>query len=362
MTRAYELEMQISLRQGDFLLEVDASSHTRVLGLFGPSGSGKTSWLESLAGLRRPDRGRITCGDAVWLDTDQGICLPPEQRGIGYVPQDGLLFPHWTIRRNLLAGVSREEASPFREVCRVLELEDLLDRRPHQLSGGQRQRVALGRALCITPRLLLLDEPLSALDVALRNRVLTYLLRIKDYVEVPMVVVSHNPFELMTLCDEVIALQEGRVQDRGAPSVLFRQEAFFPQVAQEGGLENLWEARIVQCDAHGAKLRLGENGEGAALRVSACSGSLNQRVRVGISSRELIIATQDVPHLSARNRIPARVETLQEAENETLLTLSLDPKLSAVVELTQEAVNELKLVPGVEVFLLCKSTALTVWD
>ncbi len=362
MNRDFKLSMRMTLKQGGFTLEVDTTSQTRVLGLYGPSGSGKTSWLESLAGLRRPDQGRISCGDAVWLDTDQGICLPPDKRGIGYVPQDGLLFPHWSIRQNLLAGVASPGESPFDEVCRVLELEELLDRRPDQVSGGQKQRVALGRALCIQPKLLLLDEPLSALDVALRNRVLTYLLRIRDYVEIPMVVVSHNPFELMTLCDEVIALGAGRVLDRGAPSVLFSQAAFFPYASQEGGLENLWQARVVECDPHGAKIRLGEEGRGASLRVNGFQGEINQRIRVGISSRELMIATEDVPHLSARNRIPGQIERLQQIGNETLVTLTLAPDLSAVVELTQEAVRDLQMAPGLEVFLLCKSTALVVWD
>ena len=212
------------------------------------------------------------------------------------------------------------------------------------------------------PSLMLLDEPLSALDHSLRNRILSYLYRVKDYIDVPMLIVSHNPFELMTLCDEVIALEEGRISDRGTPSELFRKEAFFAQAAAEGGLENLWPARVVSRDEEGGEVQLGENGAGARLRAVGLEAEVGSKVRVGISARELMVATEDVAHLSARNRIPAELLEIQGSGRERLLHLKLQPGLEASVELTRQAVVDLELSPGRKVFLICKSTALTLWS
>ncbi|MEE3178395.1 MAG: ATP-binding cassette domain-containing protein, partial [Verrucomicrobiota bacterium] len=186
-------------------MEAEFTGSRRVTGLFGASGSGKTTWLETMAGLRRSARGFIQFGETVWLDSDARIDVPPEQRGIGYVPQDHLLFPHMTVRRNLQSGQQRAAVSGhdfkrmLEDVVDVLELDSLLERGVRELSGGERQRVALGRALCSGPRLLLLDEPLASLDLQLRLRILPFLQRVRDHFDVPMLVVSHNPIELQAL-------------------------------------------------------------------------------------------------------------------------------------------------------------------
>jgi molybdate transport system ATP-binding protein len=219
---------RIRLPLSDFALELSAELTAAATGVFGPSGAGKTSLLDLIAGLRRAPSAYLALDGRVLANTAKGIELPPRQRRIGYIPQDGALFPHLPVRGNLLYGHRRAAAAEgapgfsFEHVAKVLELEPLLDRRIAGLSGGERQRVALGRALLSAPRLLLLDEPLSGLDAPLRERILPYLRRVRDEFAVPMVYVSHQAEEIVALCDEVLVLERGKVIARGAPEALFR--------------------------------------------------------------------------------------------------------------------------------------------
>jgi molybdate transport system ATP-binding protein len=198
-----------------FLVDVTFSTKAQVTALVGPSGSGKTSILSMIAGLRRPDEGRIRLGPRVLFDSRQNTNLAPEARRIGYVFQDHLLFPHLSVRRNLLYGWKRRRvnASPlsFERVVKVLELADLLKRQPHTLSGGQRQRVALGRALLAAPELLLMDEPLASVDDELKHRVLDYIEGVLEEWRIPTLYVTHNEEEIRRIAAQVIQLHKGRV-------------------------------------------------------------------------------------------------------------------------------------------------------
>jgi molybdate transport system ATP-binding protein len=206
---------------GGFQLDIAFECEHRVTSLFGPSGSGKSSILSILAGLVHPDYARIQVGDKLIADTDKKLFTPAENRDIGLVFQDHLLFPHMTIRANLDYGARRESGGTdisYDRVVEVLELGEFLERRPESLSGGQRQRVALGRALLSRPRLLLMDEPLAALDDELKTRILDYLQRAMAEWHIPTLFVSHGQREVRQLAEWVYVIEAGRITGQGEPS------------------------------------------------------------------------------------------------------------------------------------------------
>lgn len=219
------LHVDVFKKLGDFTVEVAFTGEGRVTGLFGSSGAGKTSLVNMIAGLLKPDRGFIAVGNEVLDDTLSGIHIPPHRRRIGYVFQDARLFPHLSVSQNLhygrrMNGVAHDHAHQDR-VVDLLDIGQLLMRRTGQLSGGERQRVALGRALLMQPRLLLLDEPLGSLDSARKAEILPYLIRLRDEAGVPMVYVSHDPNELRRLAAQVVVIKRGHVAAFGdADSVL----------------------------------------------------------------------------------------------------------------------------------------------
>jgi molybdate transport system ATP-binding protein len=212
------LLQNISLPLADFTLEIDAQLQCQVTGIFGPSGAGKTSLLDLIAGLRQPASARIALNDRVLTDTAAGVVMPPRLREIGYVPQDLALFPHLSVRQNLLYGHRNgRETGPlfgFEHVTEVLQIQPLTARGTGDLSGGERQRVALARALLTSPRLLLLDEPMASLETGLKAKIIPYLRRVRDEFQLPILYVTHDEQEVLALCDEVLEIQRGRMTGR----------------------------------------------------------------------------------------------------------------------------------------------------
>jgi molybdate transport system ATP-binding protein len=218
------LVVEVEKQLGTFQIAAAFHGDSGVTALFGPSGSGKTSVVQMLAGLIRPDRGRIVNNGEVLFDGTQGLDVPPYRRAIGYVFQDGRLFPHLSVARNLdygrwMSGKPRDETQ-FKHVTDLLDIGHLLKRRPGALSGGERQRVALGRALLMQPRLMLLDEPLASLDRARKQEILPYLVRLRDETRLPMIYVSHDPNEVQALANRVVLLDDGRVTATGGMELL----------------------------------------------------------------------------------------------------------------------------------------------
>jgi molybdate transport system ATP-binding protein len=218
------LRVDVSKRLGEFAVGAAFTSEGRVTGLFGASGAGKTSLINIIAGLLRPDRGIIAIDGEILDDTSARIHVPVHRRRIGYVFQDARLFPHLDVRENLDYGrrMNRltEDAAQWRRVTELLDLGELLDRRPGKLSGGERQRVALGRALLSQPRLLLMDEPLGSLDEERKEEILPYLVRLRDEAGIPMVYVSHDPSEMRKLATQIAIIKRGRVTAFGGIEVL----------------------------------------------------------------------------------------------------------------------------------------------
>jgi molybdate transport system ATP-binding protein len=345
----------------DFELAVELTSSARRLGLFGPSGAGKTSLLELVAGWRGPSAGRIEVGGTVLLDSARGLALPIAARGLGYVPQDGLLFPHCDVRANLAAGLARawrtgDPRALFQRVIDVLELGPLLERPPATLSGGERQRVALGRALCSGPDALLLDEPLASLDLALRRRILPYLVRVGEEFDVPLLYVSHDPTEVAVLCDEVALLERGRVTAQGRPADVLA--SVWRAERLEGPPENV--LRGVVRETHGEVARVALTPE-VTLDVSAAGLAAGARVVLGIPADEILVATRKPEGISARNVLAATALALDASRPGVVLRAALAPGGPSLdVLLTRASTEGLGLAPGTRLFLVLKSNSVRV--
>jgi len=223
------LAVEIEKRLGDFALGARFESAGGITAVFGPSGAGKTTLVNAIAGLIAPDRGRIAIDGTVLFDSERRINLPPHRREIGYIFQEGRLFPHFSVSRNLDYGRRMrglpEDAKQLERIVSLLDIGHLLERRPGKLSGGERQRVAIGRALLTRPRLLLLDEPLASLDAARKREILPYLERMRDEFGVPMVYVSHQAAELRRIATAVVRLEAGRVAAAGGLELLDSADA-----------------------------------------------------------------------------------------------------------------------------------------
>ena len=222
------LSLDVHKEIGELRLGVSFESAGPVTGLFGPSGAGKSTLVNVIAGLARPDKGRIALGDEVLFDSQRGIDIPAHLRRIGYVFQEGRLFPHLSVRKNLDYGRwmtgAPDDPGELARVVAMLDIEPLLERRPGKLSGGERQRIAIGRALMMKPRLLLLDEPLASLDPARKSEIMPYLVRLRDEVGIPMIYVSHYARELQRIANVVVRLDAGHIIAIGGPEILTRAD------------------------------------------------------------------------------------------------------------------------------------------
>lgn len=347
------IDLHVELRLPRFTLQVDARLGDGVTAILGPSGCGKTSLLEAIAGLRLRARGRITVGDAVFLDDALGTSLAPERRRVGYVPQDPGLFPHRTVLGNIRFG-ARGDGARAETAIETLGIRSLLGRSPGSLSGGEKQRVALARALATDPRLLLLDEPLAALDIALRERILPYLLRIRDEWRVPMLYVTHNVGEAMLLADHALLLRDGRVEAQGRPLDLLCAPAFAR--AAEDGLENLFPGRVEEHDEEAGVTRV-RVGPGLAIIVPlALAQAPGSAVTLAIRAEDVLVAVEAPAGLSARNVYAARVAAAERAGADFTLRLeTLGSATSWLARLTPGAVGALGLQPGASAWIAVKS-------
>ena len=355
-----ELEVDVRLPLDRFDLDVRFAARKTVTGIFGPSGSGKTTLLEAIAGLRRGVQGKIRIDGAVWLDAERRQDLPPEKRAVGYVPQDGLLFPHLDVRQNLLAGSARARRSgqdpekSLAQAADLLELVPLLERDVQSLSGGERQRVALGRALCSAPRLLLLDEPLAALDLPLRRRLLPMLRRVRSELRVPMLFVSHDPIEIQALCDEVLVLNAGALIAQGPPRNVLTDPDAFP-LAGHQGYENIFPATFLERRQSTSVLRLGPGLEWIAGRCAAVPGD---ELLVGLPANEILLATEAPRGLSARNVLPVEVKSIRPFEDHSLVEATWSPDLpSLFIEVLPTTPERLGLEAGSQAYAILKATS-----
>ncbi|OFX22689.1 MAG: Fe3+/spermidine/putrescine ABC transporter ATP-binding protein [Anaeromyxobacter sp. RBG_16_69_14] len=322
--------------------------------LFGPSGSGKTTVLRCLAGLDRPERGFIRFRDETWFDAATRGFVPPQRRGVGLLFQEYALFPHLSVAANIGFGLARapraERNARVLEVARFLRIEELLDRRPARISGGQRQRVALARSLAPRPRLLLLDEPLSALDGPTREELRGELRSLLEHSGIPSLVVTHDRVEALALGDRLAVLAEGSVRQVGPVHEVFSAPADLV-VARVVGTENVAPASIVSRDAGLALVRVG-----TAQLLALDPGGLHDEAFACIRAEEVVLETAPGTPTSARNELTAEVRTV--SPEGPLVRVTLDCGFRLVTLVTRRSADRLALAPGSRAVALVKASAI----
>lgn len=362
------LTVDIVHRRGDFALEVRFEAALGVTALFGPSGAGKSTVLDLVAGLEKPDRGRIALDGEVLVDTTLGTCVPAHLRRVGYVFQDSRLFPHLSVRQNLEYGARFAgrggQGQDRAHVVELLGLSRLLERRPATLSGGEKQRVAIGRALLAAPRLLLLDEPMASLDVARRSEILPYLARVREEAGIPIVHVSHALPEVAKLADTMVLMEAGRVTAVG-PVAEMLSRLDLGEAAQAAKAGAVLSAVVAEASGPPASEGAGSSSQVTVLRHPA--GELRvpwqgqvpgTRIRLYVPARDVALATGDIGPLSIRNRLRATIVEIGPAHR-GVREVRLDAGGEALLaRVTAEAVEEMGLRPGLPVVALIKSVAL----
>ena len=357
------LEVDVTHRQGSFTLDAQFRTGGGVTALFGRSGSGKTTLAGVIGGLVRPRRGRIAVGGAILLDTDAGVFVPPHRRRIGTVFQEGRLFPHLTVRQNLLFGRAFtprrhrcEDGPSFEAVVELLGIGHLLARRPGRLSGGETQRVAIGRALLAHPRLLIMDEPLASLDESRRAEILPALERLRDEAGIPSVYVSHALAAGARLATDVVLLDAGRVAAAGpAAEVLGGQLGLAPLLGDREGGAAL-DGRVARHDARfGLTVLATAAGE---LTVPRLDRPVGAAVRSLVRARDVMLSLARPDGISALNVLPGWVAEVGAGEGAWVeVRLRCDAGARLVARVTRRSVEELGLVPGRPVFAVIKSVS-----
>jgi molybdate transport system ATP-binding protein len=339
-----------------FVLDVNLGAPPGITILFGPSGAGKSTLLDCIAGLVRPDAGRIAIGDHVLFDLDRGVNLAPQQRHVAYVFQSLALFPHMTVEENVVYGlVDSKEQRKGQRVAEILEMfrvDKLRERKPAEISGGERQRVALARSLVTLPRVLLLDEPLTGLDAELKASIVDDLRAWNAAHKIPILYVTHTREEVDALGERVIALDHGRMVSEGTP----REVLDAPRrkrLAQAAGFENLLRGTVMDLREVDGVMRVRLADSASEIEVPLGYAAPGQAVRLAIRAGDILLATEHPRGLSARNMLEGRIASLE--RRGTLVVARVDCGVVFTVHVTPGAERTLQLAAGKNVWLVIKT-------
>ncbi|WP_299962629.1 molybdenum ABC transporter ATP-binding protein [uncultured Roseobacter sp.] len=339
-----------------FALDVEFEAPAGVTVLFGRSGAGKTTIVNAVAGLIRPHAGRIVCDGTVLFDSGAGVCVPSARRRVGYVFQDARLFPHMTVRQNLLYGrwfaPRGSDAAPLDRIVEMLGIGHLLTRRPAGLSGGETQRVAIGRALLSDPQIILADEPLAALDDARKAEILPYFERLRDEVAVPILYVSHAAAEVARLATTVITLEAGRVIRQGAAAEVLGDPGATPLGVRAAGA--MIEAVV---GAHHADGLSSLRAEGAVLLLPRVPQPEGSPLRVWIAAQDVMLATQEPQGISALNVLPVTVQALRQGDGPGVMVQLGFGKARLLARITRRSAMAMQLIPGAQIFAVLKAVS-----
>ena len=357
MADSTKIRLDFCKSLGSFTLKVDCTLEAKVSAFLGVSGSGKSTLLNCVSGTLMPDEGEIAFGDEVLYASASGINLPPEKRRFGYVFQEGYLFPHLTVAQNIRYGQPNPRKSS--DAIDVLEIAELLQRYPKELSGGQRQRVAIARAIAMEPRMLLMDEPLAALDSALKDRIIPYLHYVKEAFEIPILYVTHAFSEAMALADEAFLIADGEIMASGEPHKLLTAPSAMP-IAQLTGVENILFLPVTASDKAGGLTSLEMGNQ--SLIIPYTDVEVGEIVPVAIRAEDIIISLEPDISLSARNILPGKIQYLDVRSERTWLSILVEWHHLAV-KITHEARDQLQLREGSEVYCVIKASAINIlWD
>ncbi|UWP97102.1 molybdenum ABC transporter ATP-binding protein (plasmid) [Aliiroseovarius crassostreae] len=358
------LDVWLKHRFSGLDLDLEFTAPDGLTVLYGASGSGKTTVVNAVAGLLRPDQGRVVVGDEVLGDTSRGIWLPPHKRGLGYVFQEARLFPHLTVRQNLAYGgwFARRPSAPdavasFDQVVDMLGIAPLLTRRPASLSGGEKQRVAIGRALLARPRLLLADEPLAALDQGRKSEILPYFERLRDEIALPILYVCHAPEEVARLATTVVALDQGRILKVGPAEDVLADPGFTPQGPRAVGA--ILRAQVaVQHEDGLTELDAG----GVPLFVPHIQKPTGSRLRLRIAAQDVILA-RDLPgDMSALNVLPGVIDELRVGDGPGAIVSLTTPAGKLLARITRRSADSMQLAPGQPMNAIVKTVAIAPED
>lgn len=353
------LRVRLRMDRGAFCLDVDLDLPLRgISALFGHSGSGKTTVLRAIAGLERAPGGVVALGDEVWQDDARGLFVPVHQRAIGYVFQEASLFPHLSVRANLEFGRKRvpvhERRFALEPVAALLGIAGLLERRPDGLSGGERQRVAIARALLASPRLLLMDEPLAALDLRRKLEILPYLERMHGELAIPIVYVSHAPDEVARLADHLVLLDDGKVVASGPLSETLARVDLPPSFADDAGVVL---DTVLAGHEEDALSRL--EFAGGALFVGRRREAVGTHLRCRIHARDVSLALDRPQGTSIVNRLPAVVTAVAATDTPGHVLVQLRMGSSPLLaRITERSRRELDIAPGLQLWVQIKGVAL----
>lgn len=353
------IEVDVALTAGTFDLRVAFTNTTGITALFGRSGSGKSLTLSLIAGLARPTRGRITLDDRALVDTEQRVFIPMHKRRIGLVFQDSLLFPHLSVKQNLLYGrwfaPRTDRQIALDQVVDTLGIGHLLARQPGLLSGGEKQRVAIGRALLSCPKLLLFDEPLAALDMERKLEILPLIERLRDEFKIPIVYVSHALEEVVRLAALVVMIEAGKVKAIGPPTEIF--EALPGETADDRfGLSSVLSVKVRGTDEDYGLTELVH--PAGTIWLAGRAGAVGGMPRIIVKATDVVLAVEPPHHVSVRSCLAGTIDTVKENGPLATVVVTLDGAGHLFSVATRHAVKELGLVPGARVYALIKTAAL----
>ena len=351
------IEIHVHLKRDQFSLNINLNLTAKVTGLFGPSGSGKSTLLSIIAGLVKPDNGCIVVDGECLFDTNRHIDVAIHQRKIGLVFQESRLFPHFTIHHNLTYGLNLlakpQQKFSFNQIVELLEIGHLLKARPHKLSGGEKQRVTLGRALLSSPRLLLCDEPLAALDTRLKNQILPFLKRVNEEIKVPMIYVSHSINEVLQLTQNIAMIDAGEIQANGNFYELIKHPEVL-SLSHHLGFDNVIVAKVVEHNADFGYTLASVNTN--QLFIPLLNKAVGAEITLSVPASNIALSITKLDGLSIQNQLFGMVTKIRQVDHRVLVTV--DVGFTVVAEITLRALHDLDITINKPVYCLIKAQAM----